>query len=107
MFPPQWSPPRGQVTVTKRALEGVGGTEADPEYLKFAKFIKTNQPAFQENFNLKEAEGWIEALEDTFSMLAWIGLQKVTFAAYMLEADVEAWWANAKRMIEDSHQGSV
>ena len=33
---------RGQVAITKRALEGVGGTEVDPEYLKFAKFIKTN-----------------------------------------------------------------
>ena len=29
-------------------------------------------------------------------------LQKVIFAIYMLKANVEAWWANAKRMIEDS-----
>ena len=64
--------------------------------------MKTNPLAFRVGFNPKEAEGWIEALEGTFLMLAYTGLQKVTFATYTLEASVEAWWANAKRMIEDS-----
>ena len=100
---------RGQVAVTNLALEGIVGTEVDLKYLKFAKFMKTNPLAFQGDFNPKEAEGWIEALKGTFSMLACIGLQKVTFATYLLEADEEAWWANAKRMIEDypHHLGGV
>ena len=87
---------RGQVTVTNRALGGMAGAEADPEYLKFAKFMKTNPPAFQGDFNPKEVEGWIEALEGTFSVLACTGLQKVTFATYMLEANAEAWWPMLK-----------
>ena len=64
--------------------------------------MKTNPPAFRGGFNPKEAEGWIEALEVTFSMLACTGQQKVIFVTYMLETNAEAWWANAKRMIEDS-----
>ena len=93
---------RGQVTVTNRALGGIAGAEADPEYLKFAKFMKTNPPAFQGDFKPKKVEGWIEALEGTFSVLGCTGLQKVTFATYMLEADAEDWWANARRMFENS-----
>ena len=37
---------RGQVTVTNRALEGIAEIEANPKYLKFTKFLKTNPPAF-------------------------------------------------------------
>ena len=80
---------RGQVPVTNQALEGIIGTEVDLEHLKFAKFMKTNPSTCRRDFNPKEAKGWIEALEGTFSVLACTGLQKVTFAAYMLEADTE------------------
>ena len=68
---------RGQVTITNRTLEGIAGTEADLEYLKFSKFLKTNPLAFRGDFNPKEARGWIEALEGTFSMLACTGPHKV------------------------------
>ena len=37
---------RGEVAVTNQALVGIVGTEADPKYLKFAKFMKTDPPAF-------------------------------------------------------------
>ena len=89
---------RGQVVIANQTLEVIGGTEAHLEYMKFTEFIETNPPTFRVDFNPNEAEGWIEALEGTFFMLACIGLQKVTFATYMLEAGVEAWWANAKRL---------
>ena len=72
-------------------LEGIAGTKDNPEYLKFAKFLKANPPSFWGDFNPKEAEGWIEALEGTFSVSAYIRPQKVTFATYILEANAEAW----------------
>ena len=81
---------RRQGVTTNQALERIVGTEADLKYLKFTKFMKTNPSAFRGDFNPKEAEGWIETLEGTFSVLACTGLQKVTFATYMLEADAEA-----------------
>ena len=80
----------GQVVIANRTLEGIGGTEVDPKYLKFAKFMKTNLLAFQGDFNLKKAEGWFKALEGTFSILSCTGLQKVAFATYMLKTDAEA-----------------
>ena len=69
---------KGKVTVVNRALGGIAGIEADQKHLKFAKFMKTNPLVFQGDFNPKEVEGWIEALEGTFSVLACTGLQKVT-----------------------------
>ena len=54
--PTMVSASRRQVGITKLALEGVGGAEADLEYLKFAKFMKTNPPVFRGDFNPKEAE---------------------------------------------------
>ena len=80
---------RRQGIATNRALEGIVGTETNPEYLKFAKFMKTNPLAFQGDFNLKEAEEWIRTLEGIFFVLACTKLQKVTFATYMLEANAK------------------
>ena len=65
---------RGQVAITNRALEAIRATETDPEYLKFAKFMKINPLAFRGDFNPTKAEGWIETLEGTFSVLACTGL---------------------------------
>ena len=47
---------RGQVAVTNWTIKGIRGTEADPEYLKFTKFMKTDLLAFWEDFNPKEVE---------------------------------------------------
>ena len=41
-------------------------------------------------------------MEKVFSILACTEYQKVAFAPYMLEADVEFWWTNMKRLLEDS-----
>ena len=61
---------RRQGVATNWALEGIVGTEANPEYLRFTKFMKTNPLAFRGDFNPKEAEGCIKTLEGTFSALA-------------------------------------
>ena len=68
--PTMVSATRQQVVATNWALEGIRGIDANPEYLKFTKFMKTNPPTFQGDFNPNETEGLIEALEGTFSMLA-------------------------------------
>ena len=94
-FPVMVSTAQGQVATSNQILERIGRIEPEAEYLKFTKFMKTNPSAFQGNFNLDEAKGWIEALERTFSVLACAGLQKVAFTTYLLEA-------NARRMIENS-----
>ena len=78
------------------------GLEVDLEYLKFAEFRKVNPPSFRGAFDPDKAEGWIKVMEKVFSVLACTEYQKVAFAPYMLEADVEFWWTNMKRLLEDS-----
>ena len=89
-FPTMVSVRRGQVTTANQTLEVIKGAEVDLEYLKFAKFMKTNLLAFQGNFKLNEVKGWIEALERIFSVLSYTALQKVTFTTYILEVDAKA-----------------
>ena len=41
-------------------------------------------------------------MEMVFSVLDCTNRQKVAFATYMLEADVEFWWTGARRLLEGS-----
>ena len=74
----------------------------DLEYLKFAKFWKANPPSFSGAFSPDEAEEWIKAMEKIFSVLVYTDHQKVAFATYMLEVDVEFWWDGVKGLLQES-----
>ena len=65
------------------------GLEVDLEYFKFVKFWKANPPCFRGTFNPDKAEEWIKEMEKVFSVLACTDYQKLAFATYILEADVE------------------
>ena len=90
--------------IGRQLEEGHGGNpnraEFDLEYLKFVVFRKANLPSFWGTFNLDKAEQWIMAMEKIFLVLVCIEYQKVAFATYMLEVDVEFWWTNATRLLE-------
>ena len=61
----------------------------DLEYLKFAEFRKANPPSFRWAFDPEKADKWVKEMENVFSILDCTDHQKVAFASYMLEADVE------------------
>ena len=89
----------------ERQCEGgnLDGAEDDFEYLKFAKFRKANPPNFWGTFGPDKLEEWIKAIEKIFSVLVYIEHQKVAFATYILEADVEFWWISTRRLLESSY----
>ena len=74
-------------------LEGHnGGVEVDLKYLNFAEFLMANSLSFRGMYNPDRADEWVKAVEKIFTVLAYTKEQKVAFATYMLEADVEFWW---------------
>ena len=78
------------------------GVEVNFEYLKFAEFRKANPPSFQETFILDKGEEWIKDMDKAFSMLVCTDHQKVASATYILEADEEFCWTDARRLLEGS-----
>ena len=86
--------------------EGHGGNPNWPEVnfvrLKFVEFKKENPPSLWGTFNPNKANKWKKAIEKIFSVLACTEYQKVVFATYILEADVEFWWTCVKSLLECS-----
>ena len=70
------------------------------EHIKFAEFRKVNPPSFKGAYNPDRVDKWIKAIEKIFTVLACTEEQKVAFATYMLEVDVEFWWVGTKRLLE-------
>ena len=68
----------------------------DLEYLKFAEFRKANPPCFRGIFDPDKVDEWIKAIENVFSILDYTDRQKLVFATYMLEVDVEFSWNGVK-----------
>ena len=77
------------------------GPGVDLESLKFTEFRKANWPSFRGIFDPDKADEWIKAIEKVFSILDCIDRQKVAFATYMLEVDVEFWWNGVKQLLEE------
>ena len=62
---------------------------ANLDYLKFVEFRKANPPSFRGAYDPNKANEWIKAMEKIFFVLDCSDHQKMSFTAYMLEADVE------------------
>ena len=78
------------------------GLGVDLEYLKFAEFRKVSPPSFRGAFDPDKADEWVKMMEKVFSVLDCTDCQKVTFAAYMLEADAKFWRNGVRRLLQES-----
>ena len=64
------------------------------QYARLFKFYRNDPPFFHSNTDPVEAEEWLNKLEKIFRVMKCDDSQKVDFATYMLESDVEHWWDN-------------
>ena len=71
-------------------------TPLNPQYAGLFEFHRNNPLFFYGCVDPMEVEEWLQQLEKIFKVMKCDDAQKVDFATYMLESNVEHRWNNAR-----------
>ncbi|KAL6326034.1 hypothetical protein AAG906_038526 [Vitis piasezkii] len=67
----------------------------------FDDFKKLGPPYFSSTSDPTKAEAWILKIEKFFDVIDCFEKQKASYAAFMLDKEVDHWWCMTKRLLED------
>ncbi|XP_057755289.1 uncharacterized protein LOC130974417 [Arachis stenosperma] len=76
--------------------------EAGQTHTTFADFKKIGLPEFRGALDPDIAEEWLAEMENVFTIFLCTKEQQVSYATFMLKADVEFWWDGVRRLLEDA-----
>ena len=92
----------GLVECQARATGSNGqGQSSSTRGSSFDDFKKLGPPCFFGTSELIEAKAWIMKIEKFFNVIDCSEEQKASYAAFMLDKEVDHWWRMTKRLLED------
>ena len=77
------------------------GKSSSSKGSSFDDFKKLGPPQFSSTSDLTEAEVWILKIEKFFDVIDCSEKQKASYAAFMLDKEVDHWWCITKRLLKD------
>ena len=92
----------GLVKRQARAVETQAlGQHSSSKGSSFDDFKKLGSLYFSDTSEPMEAEGWILKIEKFFDVIDCFEKQKASYAAFMLDKEVDHWWCITNRLLKD------